>query len=103
MAGRVYSQRLILQYGQGPFVYTPPSGQRAIVKQLTAANTSAAAVKLNVYMLGVNVWFADVPGGSCAVASGLHIVVNELEAFTMACIAGSMSLSAHGYVLSMAG
>lgn len=102
-AGGVYSQRLILGYGQGPFNYVPPSGKRAIVKQLTAANTGGTPVKLNVYTQGVNLWYADIPGGSCAVSPPLFIVINELETLSMAAAGGSLSLHASGYVLDMLG
>jgi hypothetical protein len=99
-AGGVYSTRLILGYGNGPFAYTPPSGKIAIVKQITAANTGGQTAQLNAYMDGVNIWYASIPGKSCAVSQGLFVVVPELVSFYLATDGVAMSLHASGYVLA---
>lgn len=95
---RVYSTRLILAAGAGPFTYTVPAGHRAVVKCMSVSNSSAGAVSLTAYSAAVYLWIASIPGNTSAMAPPTMIVLNAGEFLQVAPQGLGLSVHVSGYV-----
>jgi hypothetical protein len=81
---QVYSRRFILSAGpeRSP-LYTVPALKRAVVKGVSADNTNSAAAACVLYLNGMAVWAALIPGQSAVAIGGQMMVLYEGDTLQM--------------------
>jgi hypothetical protein len=95
----VYSHRFIFASGTVAAHYVVPASKTVVVKGITIVNPSTLGQQGVVYIGGVPVWVASVPGNSSALASNQFLVVNPGEDLSMVMTEGTMHGTVSGYLL----
>jgi hypothetical protein len=97
VARPVYSVRFALGKG-GDHAFEVPSGKRAVVKCVSAYNTTASAGAVAIFIGALPVWQDAVQGNRPLAASGLMVVVNAGEVLQLSPTSGVVA-QASGYLL----
>lgn len=98
MAGGIYSTRFCLGSTAAAVEFKVPAGKVAVIKSITAVNTSPNAQAASISLAGVYIWYGSLPGLSTLVPPGLMIVANAGETLLFG---GSAAVHVHasGYLL----
>jgi hypothetical protein len=96
----IYSHTFHRHVGIGPWTWTCPTGNVAVVKYASAINLTAGPGQVIAYANDTMVWLRNVPVNDSAFAAGLHIVLDEGEVLKVVCSASPFHCYVGGYLLS---
>jgi hypothetical protein len=97
---RAYSHRFHQTSEAGTvYGYVVPAGFRLVVKMVAAANSTAAAGRVFLYIDGRFVWGRAVPGDSSVDSAGLHVVLYAGETLGALANVPGLTMGVHGYLL----